>query len=707
MKCVQGNFMKILFAYIFALLLSCSQEGGDSDNAKVYWVDTSRKVLGLVDKGSVDLAPYTLNYINKKGQRVAIESFKLNPDATFSYTLNNDMLLNIKDSLFSEAETIAAMGDSITPYPDFAEAIARLELAPKSFEKDQGTIFYTQYSMPFRKSDLMASQKTLENTTPYTLQEVAYQKVKIVSLTDNKPIPSASVIAVPNGHIKTENAVKKLIWMEALYRPILTQSDDNGEAMLYPLNIKGDAPSYSIIAYAHNYCTYVSEPLSLLKIETQKQPIISLRECPNKEKNALGFIAEIGPEANTYTIKIDTGEDAPVGYVNSHDFPIRIDSFSPNMAGLKIRFMEGLGPTGIENASVPVVNMSDGDRFPLKFQSRLSLNLPIFFNKTSSDSGAFTFEIKSLDPAVSTNKDLSAYIYGTRNSTAPAYAFAKTLVIKGKNEPNILSGLEGGIVTFNSDKCENEMEIGVRHEALEETVFFPCIKKVATGKVEDLKLDPDDKKIGGPKKIRVYIKDLFANVSGDDPARSNEISVFVDYGKPDLAISNLNIASEIGFTKSIEPAGTNQIKYYFPLGMEKYDGTGFDTLIITPTLITDGDLVFRFASPDTCKTKGTKEDGYLDKSESGIGIYKYRIAATVEKLPDATYIGCSDPSKAKALDWKVKTGDLAFPIVETQTLNFFLQVIDIAGHESLPQKYSIQPCPGEGSDLENISMCWK
>lgn len=613
-------------------------------------------------------------------------------------TMDKSKLLLSSDSLYTYAETVAAMGDVLPSYPQGVEAVMKLEITEKRFEKTSGKISYTQFPSFFKRNDLISQDPTsLSNSI--VLSDVGYQKVKILSLKDDSPIKEASVMAIVNGEIKSDDGRVTKAWLLPLYRPVLTKTDAKGEAYVYPLNVSGESPTYSLVAYAPDYCTYVSAS-SAFKVDTP-EVVLKLKECPNTDK--LGFIVSVNSPSKVTQETDKTIGKIAVGNTNSMFFSLRIDSRTPLMRGIKVKFLEGFGTKGAENKTILPVTLSDTNRFPNKFQSELLMDLPLTFDTSRTENGTFTFQVQSLEIDAGRQKessDLMSYIYGRKSTVAPTGDFLKTLTLTGDSlQENLIAGDAGSKLFVTVPLCDNDSELVLKTDE-KLSVSVACKDGKAVFLVDDLHLDPTGSKQGGKRTFKFYLKDKFGNLSSEDDGATSAITVFVDYGTPDLIKNPFVLSKDIGFTQLGIAHGTFAKPYTFPQGVKDSNGK-YDTIIMSAK--SQESIVFRFTSPSVCRTEGSDADGLLS-SLDGVRLAFYRIGNTGDSLVKAAFSTCF--ASGETTDYLVKMAkDITYPSDKTQKASFLIEVVDVAGHHSSPYSYEIPPCPTSGV-YDNISVCW-
>lgn len=690
-------FFQILF--ISSLIsISCR-----SDNGRIFWVDESRNIKLALDLSAGDLSSHSVNLIGPDGLRVPSGQFNFG-SGEFSFQVDNDSIL--KESKYSLAESVPAMGDALPEYSERAAAVARVELRATEITGDSGKTLYTQLSIPLLQSDIVAASQDIFVDQIVKLKEVSYRKVKVTDLETGELIQKASVIAVVSGSFTSEKGENLAGWKSDLYKPIRELTNENGEAYLLPLNHElAEKSAYSVIAWASGYCTYVSEEFLL---SDESVPNIKLLKCEDASDTVVGFKTRFTSDYNVFEDQIDSVAQN-VGYITTRKVNIRVDSLSPVMRGIKLRITEKHIAGGQENPSIPLINFDD-EKSPLKFKfiSEITFDAPFLFTYSNLENGDFQAHIFSSASENETSVQdtlLTDTLFFKKNTSPPDLTFVQSLVINGAYQSGIISGVSGSKFYVESELCTAGMELGLA-DVGSDAVFSACENSIAVFEKDKLSLFNDSGSTGGNLSLNVYLKDRFKLVNEDDQFENkNRINVFIDYGKPDLSTSPLFLGTEIGFAPAGAQKGSDTGNYFFPTGT--LTGNVSDTVIINPANV-ESQVVFRASAPGKCRTNSgvltSTADGTNDGT-SGVTIEKWIIAKSEEDLVNGTLFSCV--VDGVPTDMPVKSDYINFPSEATQNATFFLKVIDSAGHESDPYQYAISPCPVNVESTAGTSYCWK
>lgn len=693
----------LTFVFLCFFMFSCR-----SDHGRIFWVDESRNVTLGMDKNKTDLTDYELNLVNAKGLRTLATHYQLG-DSEISFLMDDESLL--KETLYSLAETVPAMGRSLPAYPERSAAVARIEIRPKTLSGSSGKVSYVQFAIPLLESDLVAASQDIFLSRQVRMTEVSYKKIRIIDLDSAQRIPQASVIAVISGSYTDESSGENLAaWKNELYRPVIARSDENGEAFLLPLSHElGEISAYSVIAWAEGYCTYVSGELLL---NNEEIPEISLRSCPDADQSTIGFKADFTNNYNVFEdiIPVDSVRRR-VAYVSDRKSSVRVDSLSPVIRGIKLKVTEKHVPGGQENLSVPIVDYADPDQTAkFIFYSDLTFSVPFIFSYNNLENGDFLTHIFSSSAESETSvQDIRQLqtLYFKKNTTAPDLSFTDNLSIKGKIKEGIISGRSGSEFYLSSELCEDGMFLGVS-EIAGDITFSSCDQHIATFSKDSVTFFEDSLSAGGKKTLNVWIKDRYNLVNEDDPYKhKNQIDVFVDYGLPDLASSPLSLGFDIGFAYAGSAQGTDSSRYFFPSG-SLTDGVS-DTVILDRSS-GSSQIVFRSASPSGCKTNSDGDaltaDG-ISSGDDGRMIEKWMLVKDSTQINNGTWASCASSSSLSSEDMTFTYDQISFPESDQENASFYLVVMDSAGNVSEPYQYLIPPCPASVTSVSGTAFCWK
>ena len=678
------------FFLVFTFILSSCR----SDQGRVYWVDEERKVkLAFDAQAESDLSSYVLNIIGPNGERTRAKEFSLTNDS-LQFVLENDLIL--KESHHTKAETIVAMGDQLPSYPERVKAVARIEIRKEALDGDSGKTSYVQFPVPLLQSDLLAAKQDLKIDSSIKLEEVAYQTVKVTDLATGNPIEDASVVAVVNDYIPTEDeGGKEKIWRTNIFRPILQRTDASGLTTLLPLKNITENSNFSVIAFAKGYCTYVSQPQFF---STETIPEIKLRECPFADESTEGFVVNFNPEELTYTDNIN-GVDRLVAYTPLREMRVRVDSYSPVIRGLKIRITESHELDGGENSNLNIIKLEDNlDKYVFKFNSELTIDLPLLFQYNGTDNGEYIVRVLGADVDLTENVDdrLKAHMYGSKNTDAPSIEFASNVTIRGPVKEDVLSGKDDSEFYVSSKLCTSGFEIGVGQ------VFKPCNENgEATFTIGEVSLINKSNQLGGNETLKIFLKNRYKLISKDDHLERNHFEVFVDYGDP--TFESMELGKDFGFANASDQKGTDEFPYVFPIGI--LSGESTNTIIIDKSSLAD--TVFRFPSVEKCIYKGNAvQEGSTLGDNTGVTVESIGIAASEEGLADTTtFVSCVEGESAR--DIQLDASLISFPSDATQEAEFYLMMTDPAGHRSPATRFTIPACPENVLTTEGTAFCWQ
>ena len=663
-----------------------------SDQGRVYWVDEERKVkLAFDAQAESDLSSYVLNLIGPNGERTRACEFSLANDS-LQFVLENELILN--ESHHTKAESIVAMGDELPPYPERVKAVARIEIRKETLEGNSGKTSYVQFPVPLLQSDLLAAKQELKIDSSIKLEEVAYQTIKVIDLDTGDPIEGASVIAIVNDYLPTENDGREAIWRSDIFRPIIQKTDNSGLTTLLPLKNITENSNFTVIAYGPGYCTYLSEP-QLFSTETI--PEIKLRACSFADETTEGFVVNFHPEELTYTDNVG-GEDRLVAYTPLREMRVRVDSYSPVLRGLQIRVTESHDLGGTENSSLgTVVLSSKPDKYIYKFNSELTIDLALLFQYNGTDNGEYIVRILGEEVPLSEDADekLIAHMYGSKNTDAPSIEFASNVTIRGPVKENVLSGKSESEFYVSSKLCTSGFELGVGD------IFKPCDENgEATFTIGEVSLVNKSNQIGGNETLKVFLKNRYKLISKDDHLERNHFTVFVDYGDP--SFESMEIGKDFGFANAGDQKGSEDFPYVYPIGI--LSGGSTNTIIISKSNLSDS--VLRFPSAAKCIYKGVAaQEGSILGDNTGVTIESIAIASSEDGLNSASFVSCVDGETAR--DISLDASFISFPADATGDAELYLLITDPAGHRSPATRFTIPACPANVSTTEGTAFCWQ
>lgn len=670
------------------LLLSCACRGDEGSSDA--FVDDVRRVQAAFE-GDVGEEKMEIFLIYPDGTRKAAPKGQVDPSGLLDFNIDNSSYLKKNTQFLSRAEHITAMGSSVHGYGEDAASVVRVEVAGKKQTSVSGATKYLQFPIVLKRSDLLTVDKTYQLARQARIAKVGFQRLKFVDSKSSKPIAGVKYIGVANGFasilVNEDLGIKKTIplWQTRIFRPFIGFSDAKGQATLRPIPTEDEA-SYSVIAWADKYCSFVSEPLHWRE-KAKLAQIIALRACPEAgDDNAFAFEVRPGKGESTANEDFAGRGVVPVIYTNRDEVSVRVDSLARSLRGLELRVLDGLNPDSA--GELKSLDLEQDSKYPLKFQSEISVTVP--------DLAQFTLEIREKD-ASEYSESNRKYLFVRRSTKKRAVDFA-SLKIQSGSTPGVISGLPGAKVLVTFRECHSGTKLGIG-VAGQDAVYFPCSDGQTSFVASELKLDSTGSEFGGEVELSYVLRDRFGNTSDAD-SRNSRQSIFVDYGVPDLSKFSLNHTA--GITSAFADPGTNSKEYRFPRGLISTDGSGVDTVIVSETELDK--LVFRFVSPQKCLIAGGSKDG-AQLSDLGERLSGLRIASTVELLEAGEYTACSGDGVTQ--DLVLGPNRITFPLALSEQASFFLQVKDLAGHESKPEKVSISPCPEDLATRSGIRICWR
>lgn len=689
-------FLKTKFSITILILTTFSCDSPRS----TFFINDIRSVLALFSQ-KPEGKEFDINAIVIDGTKKPLDGATFKSDGKLSFNVKSADYLNKDTQFITEAEKIVAMGNSIRSYPNNTQAVIRVEVAEKiSNTKISGEMLYLHFPIAFTESDLLNANQEYGFSDIKTLTKVGYEKIEFKDLDTNEAISDVSFISIVGGSFTetAEDASKTLkeysLWEDYGLRPSISNSDKNGIGTVFPIVLDNNNQYYSIIAWAKGYCTYVSRPY-YWNISKEKSEIIKLKECKDVKIDSTDFVLSAGQNELEHETTIDSGGKEKAIFSNKNYMTGRIDSFSNKVGGISLRLLEGLSPTGIANPSVNIVEFASDKRYFFKFQSDFSFTLPDYFLSTGTSNGNFSIEVTSKH--LSPYSEKTKHLYGKKLFRNLPLDFASTY-IKSYQVENVLSGLDESTITISYKNCDDETKFGIKY--LGETTYELCNENIALFKTSDIGLDPNKEQIGGQITLEFKILDLYNNESTIGSSNTQR-SVFIDYGKPKLDYENnssVALMRDLGLAESIDTPGTNATPYIFRSGA--LVGGVSNTLIVTKNSVSG--LVFRFKSPNKCFIEGDSKDGE-SVSDLGEKIYAMRIASSSSRLSSKEYEACGY-NDSEANDLLLSYEDIVFPNSTSEKASFYLQVKDLAGNESEPTQYFIDPCP---NDLTGIRICWQ
>lgn len=682
------------------LLIAAGLTACRANNDQVRFVNNGVILGGSVElPPDLDLSTITINRIDEKGIRQELEDYSYDESTrSFNFKIANEMML--PPDHVTDPDRIVAMGGEIPKFPlsvggslgDKTLGVARFEFIAKDLPEAHKIIPYTQWSVAFSRSDILGVSSNITSSNQVTLAQVGSVATKVVDEEGN-PIKDAKVIGIVAGEAQDPNDETKTIpaWQLPLYRPIQTSTNDEGKAVIAPLNIGGEVTTFQILAFADNFCTYVT-PVLPFKEGEETVTEIKLKKCEGlteDQKEKVSWTYEVLGGIPSIEETSDSGEEREVIYANKRFIKLRLDSYNQNLRGLSVKVIEEHNPE--RQASLSLDDMT-------RFTSEFDVELPKVFETTGSADGAFIIKVSAIlagDDSATYTTPPETLIYGRKSIEAPDISFVDSVTIKSSEGiEDVVSGLDSGSFKVETIRCFAGFKLGIQTSS-QDIVYASCEDKVATFKSSDIVFPNQESQQGGPQDFKIFLKNLYNNVSSDDPANRHRFSVHIDYGLPTPATDDIQL--KMGIAPASEPKGTTSVSYTFPTGGI---GAGNATLVLTAATIDQ--FVFRFRSPTACFIDPNEKDGNSDDKIANT-VKGYKLAGSAEDLANiSTFTQCADGDTAT--DHSVDGGKIVFPSSSSDKAYYMLQFIDNAGNVSEATRIEIPPCPG---DLTNVAICWK
>ena len=696
--------MMLKFIEISAILLilaSCRNESGT-----VVWKDEIRMVTGKLAfaKGQ---GPLTTNFsmyiIDENGGKVPVKNFKISGER-FEFILEKDHYLY--PPFITMADRIVSMGNSkIFPEPEkrFPRKF-RLIIVDDNFKADNGRTQIIHEVTPITRNDLLGTERQLSYSSEFKAQTVGYQKI-IVRDQDGEPLSSSYLLGFMAGKSTGPDNRSIPSWMRDLYRPIIHKTDEEGTGYIFPLDLSNDKASYILIAWASGYCTWVSPPLPVLFAEEAKEKTrsITLKKCENAGDQAAGLIMEYAPQTTIYQENIENSQNTrPVAYFNGLSYNIRIDSLSPFIKPLTIRFRESFAKNGPRNQDIKDLDLKSNLHYLYPFQSNLHLSLPDRFSMTADGNGSFNL-IAGLK-SDSQEEQNESQLFGRKKISSPSVSFMEDLKVRGLNKHGIISG--NGPLFIESSYCKKDMEFGIKFT--DKIVFSPCLNQVAQFNAKSLGIPGKDIQIGGLIRARIFIKDKFKNISKDDLLNENEVELFVDYSAPDPKTYPLIPGGDFSFSFEEGQQGET-----FPISEKGVPVIANEFL---------NSISFHFTSASRCRTKGGDTGDGILLGDQGLLISQIALSAEKpiafdtqdstrpeqmiekEQIQALKFTDCA--KDGIAIKRPLEPFSIHFPDDPEKDASYWLTLQDAAGNISKPVQYQIRPC-SQAKPMAGDLWCWQ
>ena len=392
-------------------------------------------------------------------------------------------------------------------------------------------------------------------------------------------------------------------------------------------------------------------------------------------------------------LPLENGDKAKFGLTNKSYIPLKINALSLELRGFLIRIYEG-------DAAQGEVKL---EKQLLAFASNPVVDIPVAFQSGTSENGRFTMAISSLFSEADRKKygePPIQILHGVRNTSKPVIDKSTLTLSSSSDVSNVISGLAENTFIVKYPRCVDGYSIaarlGISSIDISKLVFAPCANKQATLTTQSV-VPASASQLGGTDMLHFFIKDNFGNISDDSKDSLNALSVYIDFGKPDLATQGIGVNSRIGFVAAGTPKGTQAAPTLFG---KSADGLSTETLQIAATQ--SGSIVLRFNYIENCKHDApSTADGISDPL--GQKIAKFVMAkssAAAEALDATSFISCGE-------DQTLTAADFEFPSDSALPASFYLRIVDAAGNASAPHLFTIPACAGITLNDGNNKVCWK
>ncbi len=646
---------------------------GEPQNANIKDKDSITITGSFAD--DTDISEYFKYNISKDGVQTAPIDYSAETHF-FSFTLSLNTL--IKTDELGVIDRITSMGRNNVPTDfapgDFAQkplGFGRMQIWGDMNNENQTLSLYDGL-IPVSRSSILSAKDSFALGQVY-LAAAGFADVTVVA-SDGSPIEGASVAII---NLDSTRPIR--LWDEQNFPPSFVLTNDLGKAAPYGINTSGNEPNFQVVAFKDGYCPYLSFP-RVYDAQVYQEFSITLNACSENRPLAGELRAFFADEVNTLSMQDDAFGTADVAQISATEVTLRLDPQNLDLRPLTFNIYEGYETTG-SVLTQKVLNT---------FSSEITLDIPALFSNNSAN-GTFTIEIISRRNELDYSQgEVKPYLlYGKKYTIKPILLNALFTVSNQFASENIISGRSGVSFKVEVKNCGEGESIAILDELQVDTSkvnFFSCS---AAGLVT---IPGDsigyDLEATGSKRLKFFIKDIFGNISEDDPVnKENRRTVYVDFSPPDIDLNPLvvgkkiNNLGEFGFAPKTAAKGTNAQAYIFD-----------NTLFITPATISD--FVLRFSKPSKCLL--LEPGGGGDGSDNRIAWFD--IAGT-EESPDPTNAGalCGD-------DLTFNAGDILFPSSSSENATLRLQVFDAAANISEPVLYTVAPCPVSGGIFE---FCWK
>ena len=683
-------------------MLSCRH-----DSKRVYLVDSQRVITGKYTSSAftheIDPQELSIYRVNRQGERSQLTNTSIdNQEGIFSFHLADSQILNIDE--YPLSHKLAAMGEPIFLIKNSGElsekiiGFTTIEIRPTSLPIGEMIVPYRQFLLPITSKELLGASKTIPIVKHIELLPIGYTWVTVKDFESGQPLEGVNVMAIVDGTNNDEFGEMQAAWKIPRYHPVFSKTDAKGETAVLPLNPIGDDPRFQILGIADGYCLFVSPVLSFSENPNRVPREMLLRKCERQDKNIDVYPTFITENKKIFTEEINTNNLADVLYTNERSVTIRIDSLSSQMRGISYQLIEGWEDT--ENLSTPPTTLE-------RFQSEITVELPIRLRSSGTENGKFMVKLYSDDLLSQGEPHYTYYLYGRKNVDMPSLQFIEdTKILSATGIENVISGIKDQRFFVTSRLCLDGEEIGLSIFG-RPTIFQPCTESQAEFSSNDFSFSEEE--VGGAFEIKLFLKNRYLNISDDDIEGSHKKKIHVDYGTPDLQAYPLSFQVRFGIRKKANldsGIGSNAFPIQFPSG--KNSDNDIDTVIIVPDRIDE--FVIQFASPGDCYYQGASAKDGIQSGKEGYQISHFFIASNLEDAKNATaFSPCANDDKTEnvSVGISLDQNSISFPSNPADKATFYFKIQDAAGHESEVYPYHIPPCSKDGDSFEEISICWR
>ena len=659
------TFWVVLSSFFFS---SCS-----ADKSYTLAVDELISVRGQVDLSTESADNLEFYIVTKDGVRQAADDYQLENDGSFSLRFTEDQLTQSFDSSlstrlllmnreFSEPLDEGQLSDRIAGY-------LRLEIIGKpAIEATE--LKYSQQFIPVTAKDLLKAKPAIRlGDTTINLQTVGRRKISVQS-DSGDPLVGATVTAIPFTSEATINPTQFLGLM-----PVVTTTDEQAEAWVYPLPTEGINPQYQIAAWHDGFFSFVSREMT--RVDNEPVYDVSLQVLGEfgqqwGDGDYIGFASSY----KTQILEDASGQSTYVGYVNAEEIAINILRNDTDFSGYKISVFAG----------EELIGTPTYESIHYTFSSEQTVFVPRTFEDGATENGNFLILIEDL----AGSGDQRRPIKGIKSTVTPLVDDTAIGVQSSVGVDGIISGVVGSSFKLSYSSCPVLGEIGLLQPESEsgpaQILFTSCDS--GDGLVRSTDSLTGGVISGGYYELSFYVKDRFGNISGIQGEGANSRSVYLDFGIPNLAEQSLTFGFHFGVADKDSAPGSDESPFNFGLGT-----------IITPETIDQ--YVVRFASESLCRHGNPSDaDGFGFANNLGHHLYGFRLGKNAEDSQTNTAVGYKTCLEDQALS----TETVIFPNSTSEMAQIFLQVTDKAGHVSPVQSYSIPFCDGRAGDFV---VCWE